>query len=50
MRFRTAVNQYITYRKALGERFKTDSETLDTFVRIIGEDANLADVKAESVS
>ncbi|MDD5680383.1 MAG: tyrosine-type recombinase/integrase [Candidatus Omnitrophica bacterium] len=50
MRLRTAVNQYISYRKALGEHFSTDGETLNTFVRIIGEDTNLADVKTESVS
>jgi integrase len=50
MRLYTAVNQYISYRKALGEHFRTDSETLNTFVRAMGKDANLTDVKPESVT
>ena len=49
MKLRTAINQYISYHKTLGERFRTDDKTLDTFVHEIGENASLADVKAESV-
>ena len=50
MRLRTAVNQYITYRQSLGEDFKGDSIRLNAFVRAMGQEANLADVKPESIT
>jgi len=50
MKLRTAVNQYITYRQSLGEDFKDNSIKLNAFAREMGQDANLADVKPESVS
>ncbi len=50
MKLRTAVNQYIAYRQSLGENFKDNSIRLNAFAREVGQDANLADVKPESVS
>lgn len=50
MRLRTVVNQYIAYHQTLGGSFRTDDTTLNAFVHAMGEDANLADVKPESVA
>ena len=50
MRLRTAVNQYITYRRSLGEGFVDNKIKLNAFVHAIGEKARFTDVKTESVS
>ncbi len=50
MRLRTAVNQYIAYRRSLGEDFKDNSIKLSVFVREMGQGANFVDVKPESVA
>ena len=50
MRLRIAVNQYIAYRKSLGADFTDNSIKLNAFVRAMGEKANFADIKPESVS
>ena len=50
MRLRTAVNQYITYRRSLGEGFVNNELKLNAFVHTIGEKDRFTDVKTESVS
>lgn len=50
MKLITVVNQYIAYRRSLGERFESNGRMLNAFVRAIGQNAALADVSLESVS
>jgi integrase/recombinase XerD len=38
------INQYITYRKSLGESFKTNEKNLGTFCRAIGEEINIEEI------
>ena len=49
MRLHAAVNQYITYRQSLGERFRTDGFILNAFACTMGKKIALTDVKSESV-
>jgi len=49
MRLHTAVTQYITYRKSLGECFLTNETILKRFAREIGAKTNLSEVKSEFV-
>jgi integrase/recombinase XerD len=44
------IEQYITFRQTLGERFKTNAAYLRAFGRSIGEQADVADVRAEQVN
>jgi len=44
------IEQYITYRQALGERFKTNAIQLRAFGRAVGGQADIADVRSEQVS
>jgi hypothetical protein len=46
----SAVEQYATFRKTLGERFRVNGQILKAFCRAIGEGATLADVSPEKVS
>jgi len=50
MKLHNMITQYVTYRKALGERFLTNERMLKAFARAMGQEANLSEVKAESVS
>ena len=50
MKLRTVVNQYIAYRQSLGESFAVNGTKLNAFVRAMGQETTLADVKSESVS
>ncbi len=50
MKLHTAVNQFIAYRKSLGEGFVKNSTRLNAFVRAMGQGVALADVKPEYVS
>ena len=50
MKLRTVVNQFIAYRKSLGEGFVKNSTRLNAFVRAMGQGVALADVKPESVN
>jgi integrase/recombinase XerD len=43
------IEQYITFRQALGERFKSNARVLRAFARIIGPAADIGDVRAEQV-
>ena len=44
------VDQYASFRKTLGERFRTNGQVLAAFCRAMGQDANLADVSPDKVS
>lgn len=44
------VDQYASFRKTLGERFRTNGQVLAAFCRAMGQDANLADVSSDKVS
>ncbi len=49
MKLHTAVTQYITYRKSLGEQFLNPEAHLKAFVRAIGQNKNLSDVQVKQV-
>jgi integrase/recombinase XerD len=44
------VDQYASFRKTLGERFRTNGQVLAAFCRAMGQDANLTDVSSDKVS
>jgi len=41
MKLRTLINKYITYRKGLGEKFRTNEECLNAFCKMIGENKKI---------
>ena len=49
MNLQTAITQYVTYRKSLGEKFFSNEAHLKRFVRAIGQNKNLSDIKAQQV-
>ena len=49
MKLQAAVTQYVTYRKALGNKFISNEQILKKFVRDIGSKKNLADVQTKEV-
>jgi len=49
MKLKTAVAQYVAFRKSLGAHFKRAEGTLNAFCRYLGEEINLADDQAEQV-
>lgn len=49
MKLYQLINQYVSYRKALGEKFKTNESCLKAFSRAIGSKAAIRSVKKESV-
>ncbi len=50
MKLRQLVEHYITFRQALGERFRTNAAYLRGFARSVGGQADVTDVRAEQVS
>lgn len=50
MKLQNAVDQYVTYRKALGEKFVSAEGQLKRFVRVIGQNKNLSDVQTKQVN
>lgn len=40
---------YISYRRALGEKFKTNAQALRSFVKYTGGDTNPAELTVEQV-
>ena len=50
MNMKKAIDDYISFRKSLGERGTTNGKILRAFCRAIGEDMSLADVSPASVS
>jgi len=50
MKILTAINQYIDYRKSLGECFEDGAGILRFFVRSMGAEINFSEIKLESVS
>lgn len=50
MKLLKAVANYVAYHKALGELFLTNEQILKSFVRAIGQRANLSDVKPKQVN
>jgi integrase/recombinase XerD len=49
MKLRKIVEHYVTYRKTLGELFLTNERILLSFVRAIGRQANLHDIKPKQI-
>lgn len=49
MTLRELIEQYITFRKSLGELQGSNAKTLRAFGRAVGNDAGAADVRAEQV-
>ncbi len=49
MNLQTTVDQYVTYRRALGEDFLSNEALLKAFVRAIGHNKDLSDVQAKQV-
>lgn len=50
MKLHAAVTQYVSYRKALGEGFRTNENYLKAFFRAAGQEKNLSDIHASQVS
>jgi integrase/recombinase XerD len=50
MNLQLLLERYISYRQALGERFKTNASILRAFGRVIGSRVDIAEVCAEKVS
>jgi site-specific recombinase XerD len=49
MKLYQLINQYVSYRKALGEKFKTNESYLKSFCRDIGSKTPIKSVKKETV-
>jgi hypothetical protein len=49
MKLKALVAQYVAFRKSLGARFEHTEGRLNAFCRFMGEEIDLADVKAERV-
>lgn len=50
MNLRTAINQYVTYRRSLGANYIRNGQCLESFVRAVGQNRNLLDVQAKEVN
>lgn len=50
MRFDALIAKYTAYRKALGERFRTQSQILKSFCRAIGGETEVTDILPEQVN
>ena len=50
MKLQQLIEQYITFRQTLGERFRTNAAYLRSFARSVGTQANATDVRAEQVN
>ena len=44
MKMKDIIPQYISYRKSLGEKFKTNANELNCFLRYIGEDSEIGEL------
>lgn len=49
MKLYQLINQYVSYRKALGEKFKTNESYLRAFCRAIGSKTTIKSIKKEKV-
>jgi site-specific recombinase XerD len=49
MKILTAVTNYVAYRRALGESFSCGERNLKYFARLVGNDANISDVRPDLV-
>jgi site-specific recombinase XerD len=50
MNLQVLIERYINYRRALGERFKTNATCLRAFARAVGPHAHISDVQAEQIN
>jgi len=50
MKLNDVVSQYIVYRKSLGEDFKSNVSILNAFVRAIGAEIDLDEVRSEAIN
>ncbi len=50
MNLQQLIEQYVTFRQELGERFQVNASMLRAFSRHIGPDADISDVRAEQVN
>ena len=49
MRLDTVLSTYVNYRKALGERFRTNAQILKSFCRTIGGETEIENIQSEQV-
>ena len=49
MKLHDLVTKYITYRKALGDKFRTSEIQLSLFCKIIGPNTNVQNITEESI-
>jgi len=50
MRLHSAVTQYVTYRRTLGEKFISNGNILKAFARSVGQDKNLWNIQEDQVN
>jgi integrase/recombinase XerD len=50
MNLQMICQQYVTFRKALGDRFVVNGNQLKAFCRSVGPETDLADVSSERVN
>lgn len=50
MNLQQRIEHYVTFRQALGERFRTNAAILRAFSRVVGVQAHVADVRLEQVN
>jgi site-specific recombinase XerD len=50
MKLKILIEQYIDYRKSLGEKFRTNSDYLRTFYRYVGEDVSVNRITIKKVN
>lgn len=50
MKLKDAIETYIAYRRATGEKFKTNAVSLYTLIKWVGEDKNMEDLNTETVT
>ncbi|MGO9270983.1 MAG: tyrosine-type recombinase/integrase [Terriglobia bacterium] len=50
MNLQQLIEQYVAFRQALGERFKSNAAVLRAFGRTIGTDADVAEIRGEQVN
>lgn len=50
MNIREAASTYINYRRAVGEKYITGAKHLNRLIKFVGEDVELEDVTADTVT
>jgi len=50
MKLNILIDQYIAYRRALGDGFKSNGVRLKTFARVMGQDQDIVDIHADKIN